>query len=156
MEKTTKANDHNLTKALPTLGDLLACHARSKACLSCSRLSSRWRAACRRCALAPGPSRLSFCWFEDSKKGMWEGYYEKKRSRMEVAFLDISWILQWGSNKGNKKATRFMQTWDLSKNLHDQTFGPKFYTLELRLSLLKKKQRKCTNIIYFSSCFVRI
>ena len=54
-------NDHNSIKALPTLEDLLACHARSKACLSCRRLSSRWRAACRRCAaaLAPGPSWLS-------------------------------------------------------------------------------------------------
>ena len=54
-------NDHDSTKALPILEDLLACHARSKACLSCRRLSSRWRAARRRCAaaLAPGPSWLS-------------------------------------------------------------------------------------------------
>ena len=51
-------NDHNSIKALPTLEDLLACHARSKACLSLRRLSSSWRAACRRCAAAraPGPS----------------------------------------------------------------------------------------------------
>jgi len=44
--------------ARPTLDDLRACHARSNACLSWRRLSSRWRAACRRCAaaLAPGPS----------------------------------------------------------------------------------------------------
>ena len=44
--------------ARPTLDDLRACHARSNACLSWRRLSSSWRAACRRCAaaLAPGPS----------------------------------------------------------------------------------------------------
>ena len=44
--------------ARPTLDDLRACHARSNACLSLRRLSSSWRAACRRCAaaLAPGPS----------------------------------------------------------------------------------------------------
>ena len=37
--------------------------------------------------------------------------------------------------------------------------GQKFYTLKvrkLRLFLLKKKQRKCINISYFSSFFVRI
>ena len=51
---------------------------------------------------------LTILLVEDSKKGMWEGYYEKKRSRIEVAFLDIFWILQWRPTKGNKKATRFM------------------------------------------------
>ena len=43
------------TKARPTLVDPLACHARSKACLSWRRLSSRWRAVWRRFAAAPAP-----------------------------------------------------------------------------------------------------
>ena len=51
-------------------------------------------------------------------------------------------------------STLSMQTWDLSKNLHDRIFSQKFYTLKVRklqLFLLKKKQRKRINISYFSS-----
>ena len=45
-----------------------------------------------------------------------------------------------------------LQTWDLSKNLHNLIFGPKIYTLKVRylqLFLLKIKQKKCIDLVEF-------
>ena len=66
-------------------------------------------------------------------------------------------ILQFSDKKGTRRCDsrrRTHQTWDLSKNLHDQIFGPKtLHTKNASLAAIftKKKQRKCIYISYVSS-----
>ena len=52
------------------------------------------------------------------------------------------------------------QTWDLSKKFHDRIFGTKILHAKtsyfVTIFTKKKKQRKCINISYVRSFFVRI
>ena len=78
----------------------------------------------------------------------------------------MRWILQWIPSK-TTSSFRFclysLHPWhslDICQKIYTTRFlCKKFYTLKVRkiwLFLLKKKQRKCINISYFSSFFVRI